>query len=147
MINSIEHEQNDEKKYKINTNKKDKNNKTSKIFKKIYLDKTKINDIFETKGKTNISILSKVTNIETIYTYKSESKNNIFFQCSKRPKCKGGAKFDKTNLLFYITKECKDFELHHVLNKNKFNDLIANNALNNIDFKIKKIKSFLLNLY
>ena len=67
------------KKYKINTIKKDKNNKTSKNVKTIYLDKTKINNIQEIKGKANMSILSKVTNIETIYTYKSETKNNIFF--------------------------------------------------------------------
>ena len=63
-------------KYKINNIKQDKKNKSNK---KINLDKTKIKDILEAKGKANISIFSKQTNIETIYTYKNETKNNIFF--------------------------------------------------------------------
>lgn len=84
FIKSIVNDQNDKKNYKINNIKQDKKNKINKSIKKINLDKTKINDILDTKGKTNISVLSKETNIETIFTYKNETKNNIFFQCSKR---------------------------------------------------------------
>ena len=45
--------------------------------------------------KTNITIFSKETNIETNYQYKNESKNIYLFQCTKRLKCKDKAKFNK----------------------------------------------------
>lgn len=102
-----------------------------------------VKKILETKGKTNITIISKDNIIETVYTFKHSTKNNYFYQCSKRPKCRGYGKFNKVDSKFYITTPCIDNDIHNKLTKNIFQEFINNNQLKKIDFNIKKtIASF-----
>ena len=103
------------------------------------MNKEIIDNILNTNGKTNIFIFSKETNIETNYQYKIVSKNIYFFQCSKRPKCKGKAKFNKKDNKFYIIEPCTNKDIHNKLSLKKFSNLIDNSQTHLIDFKIKKI--------
>lgn len=67
-------------------------------------------------------------------------KKIYYYQCSKLPKCKGKAKFNKINIKFYITQECKDINTHNKLSYEKLSEFIDKNKLNLIDFNNKKIK-------
>jgi len=84
------------------------------------LDKEIIDNILNTNGKTNNFIFSKETNIETNYQYKNASKNICFFHCSKRPKCKGKAKFNKKDNK--IIEPCTNKDIHNKLSLKKFSN-------------------------
>ena len=59
------------------------------------LDKKLIDNIIENEGKTDIPYINKENNIKTIFSYKNKSKNFYYYQCKKRPLCKGKCKFNK----------------------------------------------------
>ena len=110
----------------------------------IQLEVSVIKEILKNDGKITITILNKENNIETHYTYKYKSKNYYFYQCNKRPSCKGKGKFNLLNNKFYITTSCKDTGIHNKLSFMKFCSLIDNNKIQLIDFKIKKNQSNLI---
>jgi len=109
----------------------------------IELEVSIIKEILKNDGKTTITIVNKENNIETTDTYKYKSKNYYFYQCNKRPSCKGKGKFNLLSNKFFITKSCKDI-IHNKLSFIKFCNLIDNNKLQLIDFKIKKNQSNLI---
>ena len=120
-------------------NKKKTNNKKNTSKKNsvdINLDKNIIDDVLKTNGKANIKIISPYNNLETTYTYKYKSKNIYFYQCNKRPNCKGKARFNRLDLSFRITKKCTNIEEHNKLNYNRFKELLDTNQSNLIDFNI-----------
>ena len=110
----------------------------------VNLEKKIIQNILDYNGKINITSTSKDTNIETIYTFKNETKNNYFYQCNRRPKCDGKAKFDKKLTKFYITHPCTDYDIHNKLSKTQFNNFMDAKNFHLIDFKIKKNQTNLL---
>ena len=77
-------------------------------------------------------------NIETIYTLKNSTKTTYYYHCSKRPQCKGKAKFMIEEQKFYITEYCEDNEIHNKLTYELFEKLLKDNELNKVDFNIKK---------
>ena len=100
----------------------------------VILDNDAIKDIKANNGKTTISIYSKEKNITTNYTFKKESKNFIFYQCNKRPFCKG--KFNKINEIFLITQFCSNYDKHKQLKYEEFVVKRENNSFSEIDFNI-----------
>ena len=40
-------------------------------------------------GKTEIKYINPITNMETLLSYKHKCKNFYYYQCNKRPICKG----------------------------------------------------------
>ena len=125
---------NDTKKIKNIKNKKVKYCKTS--LKDVILDKEVIKDIKANNGKTIISIYSKENNITTKYTFKKETKNFIFYQCKKRPLCKGKGKFNKKNEIFQITHYCSNYDKHKQINYEEFVEKMENKSYSEIDFNI-----------
>ena len=128
MINIEDDDINKKSKIKINSNK----------YIKIKLEKEIIHNILKNNGKIEINLTSKQNSLETTYTFKNETKNNYFYHCTKRPRCKGRLKFNKSDLNVYIINPCKNPEIHAELSYEKFCDLIKINKCNLIDFKIKK---------
>ena len=112
-------------------------NKTN-IYKNIKIEKEIIDKIKKEKGKTKNKILQPYNNIETIYTLKYITKTTYYYQCSKRPKCKGKAKFIIEKEKFYITEFCEDNEIHNKLTYELFEKIMNDNNLNMVDFNIKK---------
>ena len=96
--------------------------------KDVILDKEVIKDIKANNGKTIISIYSKENNITTKYTFKKETKNFIFYQCKKRPLCKGKGKFNKKNEIFQITHYCSNYDKHKQLNYEEFVEKMENKS-------------------
>ena len=97
-----------------------------------------IQNILDNNGKITITSTSKDANIETIYIFKHETKNNYFYQCSRRPNFNGKAKFDNKLKKFYITHPCTNYDTHNKFTKTQFNTLMDAKNFHLIDFKIKK---------
>ena len=124
----------DTEKNKNIKNKKVKYCKTS--LKEVILDKEVIKYIKANNGKTTINIFSKENNITTKYTFKKETKNFIFYQCNKRPLCKGKGKFNKIKEIFQITYYFSNYDKHKQLNYEDFFEKMENKSYNEIDFNI-----------
>ena len=60
----------------------------------INFNKDTINNILNNKGKSKITIYFKIDNIDIKYNYKNKSTNFYFYECRKRPKCKGKGRFN-----------------------------------------------------
>ena len=52
------------------------------------------------KGKSEIKYINPIINMETLFTYKHKCKNFYYYQCNKRPICKGKLKIKKKRLMF-----------------------------------------------
>ena len=89
------------------------------------------------EGKHNLTILYPNSNFEVTYTYKNKSKKVYYYQCQKRPKCKGLGIFNFLDKTFYISKECNDEKLHNKLSYERFNAIFVNNEYHKIDFSLK----------
>ena len=134
ISNDDEIELNNQKNLKKNKNMNKNKNKEYK------LNSSKIKDIVNNKGKTNIKIYFPQNNFETNYTYKNKTSNKYYLHCDKRPKCSGKAKFGIINNKFYITEHCNNKISYNILDYIKLKELIENNQINLIDFTDKKIK-------
>ena len=99
----------------------------------IQLTKEHMDNILAKEGKTNLVIYDKRINIEIIYNLKIKRTKVIYFQCNRRPKCKGSSKFEIDSNKFYILNKCDTQNSHKILNYDKIKELIDNNKGNLID--------------
>ena len=111
---------------------------------KITLPEEVIKNIKSNNGKTKIKIFDEELNFYIKYTYKNKTTNNYFFQCNKRPLCKGKSKFDLKKEEFYITEKYDSNISHDQLNYEKLCELIKNNKLSEINFSIRKNQKLLI---
>ena len=80
----------------------------------------------------------KELELDIKYTLLSNSKNFIFYKCSKRPKCKGRAKLNlKTNELEIIEK-CNMEIIHENIKFDDFQKRYRTKNFENINFENKK---------
>ena len=87
---------------------KDNDNETNNKRKIIEISDNTIDNIISKNGKTKIEIYVKELNENIIYTYKNKAKNKYYYQCSKRPKCRGKGVFIIDKKEFYITNNCNE---------------------------------------
>ena len=83
-------------------------------------------------------------NFETNYTYKNKCQNYYYYQCNKRPKCPGLAKFSKVDNEFIITKSCCKNVEHKIISYEEFNEIFEKKNLSLIDFNSKKMQTYLI---
>ena len=104
----------------------------------IELTKEQIDKILAKEGKTNLVIYDNRFNIEITYNFKIKKNKVIYYQCNRRPKCKGSSKFEIDSNKFYKLNKCDTQISHSILNYDKLKELIDNNKVNLIDFTEKK---------
>ena len=116
-----------------------KNNKKIKTKKyEIQLTKEQIDNILANEGKTNLVIYDNRLNIEIIYNLKIKRNKVIYFQCNRRPKCKGSSKFEINKNKFYILNKSDTQISDNILNYDKLKELIDSNKVNLIDLNEQK---------
>ena len=76
--------------------------------------------------------------INTTYKYQAESKNFLYFTCSRRPYCHGGCKINKIYSKIEITNRCDPDIQHDILSYDEFLLLYEQKEFDKIDWSIKK---------
>ena len=84
-------------------------------------------------------------NKDMIIIFKTQtiSKKVIFYQCKKRPKCKGTAKLKLINEEIQIIKECDNNIDHDLINFDKFYEAYQKKILRILILQIKNYKNFI----
>ena len=77
-----------------------------------------------------------------IFKAQTISKNVIFYQCNKRPKCKGAANLKLINEELQIIKECDNNIYHDLINFDKFYEAYRKKNFKDFNFTNKKLQKF-----
>ena len=77
-----------------------------------------------------------------IFKAQTISKKVIFYQCNKRPKCKGAANLKLINEELQIIKECDNNIYHDLINYDKFYEAYRKKNFKDFNFTNKKLQKF-----
>lgn len=77
-----------------------------------------------------------------IFKAQTISKKVIFYQCNKRPKCKGAANLKLINEELQIIKECDNNIYHDLINFDKFYEAYRKKNFKDFNFTNKKLQKF-----
>ena len=131
------------KKTNIKQLKKNKKDNPQNI-NKFKLTDTQEDFIFNKKKFIKIDYYNKEEDIKTTYTYISETKNFIFYNCNVRKKCNGKGKINKNTKEFIITELCnKDIE-HNNISYEQFVEEYEKNegTVTNLNFSKRKNQKY-----
>jgi len=119
--------------------------KKSYVHKKVRKDnnlerntKEKIEEIRNKYYHSSFKFYDKKYKLNITYKYQAESKNYLYFSCSRRPYCHGSCKINKIYSKIEITNRCDPDIEHDILTYDEFLSLYENKEFDKIDFNIKK---------
>ena len=101
-----------------------------------------IKNIIENHIFTTLTFYNPVDKIKTTYTYKSCSKNFIFYICKKRKDCNGRGKIDIKKKQFILIEKCNDKIDHTNITYEEFSEIMDKNDINKIDFNKYKNQKY-----
>ena len=119
---------------KIDTEKKIKND-TNELVRN---SPEQIEEIRNKYYHSSFRFYDKKYKINTTYKYQAESKNYLYFTCSRRPYCHGGCKINKIYSKIEITNRCDPDIQHDILSYDEFLNLYEHKEFDKIDWSIKK---------
>lgn len=125
-------------------NKKGTNGKKNKYnnLECFELNETEKENIFEKNNYISIKHIDSNTGMKSIYKFKSQCKNYIYYICQIRNKCKGKGKIDRNKKIFLITEKCDSKIEHNQITYIEFKNLIINKNIKNINFTNKYIQKY-----
>ena len=86
---------------------------------------------------TKIKYFNQEKNIKIIY--KTQSINNFYYKCQKRPKCPGRRKLSLIDEKFSVIKDC-DYNINHdTITYEEFKEIFEKNKLKTINLENNKI--------
>lgn len=80
--------------------------------------------------------------IKTNYTFKSRTKNYIYYRCNIRNKSNSTGRIDIDNKKFTITNKCNEEIEHTTIDYEEFAEKLKGNNYKDIDFKKLKFKKY-----